>query len=184
MRGEGIHHGLDVGRWGYLSDEDGNKIPRAAANLEVVKGTGPVPDVEAKGRGNASDLESPPPSEVRGTEEQAEKYLEEIFRRFSGDVYRIKNLNEIALGHKIDFKQGPNDYLYTIPPSKIEEIKDILNESISFAGTDPGVKLSPMTGLDNDYLQDAKIGFSRKFLVNGKEYNVRFLYLPDKEELH
>ncbi|MBU2542656.1 hypothetical protein KJ785_03795 [Patescibacteria group bacterium] len=182
MRGEGIHRGFGEGRWGNLSNEEGEEISGATANLEVVKGTGQVPEIDAEGQDKASDLESPPPSEIEGGRDKAEKYLEEIFREFSGSVHRIKNLNEVALGNKIDFSQGPNDYFYTIDNDKAEEMKTLLNQSISFSGAEAGTKFSEMTGLDGDYLEESKIGFTRKFSVDGKEYMIRFLYLSNQGE--
>lgn len=176
------------GRWTNLVTETGSKLPGAVANLEVVKDQGTVapPEIDAEGAQNPSDLEEQPISESLDGRSRVKKYLEEIFREFSGQVYRAEKINERALGNVVDLEQGPNDYIYVIPREKAQKMEQLFNRPVNFSMGGPNLQFSEMTNLDADYLKKEGLGFTKKIEFEGETYIIKFLYQndgsKDKEE--
>lgn len=190
-----IFHGVaGQEKRGVLADETGDKID---SGVDGVGSEATVSDLEsvvdqtrltgrtvaAEGEKNSSDIKNEPIGEVEGGRDLVEKYLEILFQKFSGRIYRPGSINESAIGNKVNLHQGPRDYIYVIPNSEFEGMEKFFDNSVPALSIDTvGVNFSQMTGLDSDYLKNEKLGFSRRLVVDGKEYNIKFLRLYDGKE--
>lgn len=191
-----IFHGVfNTEKRGVLANETGDKID---SGVDGVGSEATVSDLEsvvdqtrltgrtvaAEGEKNSSDIKNEPIGEVEGGRDLVEKYLEILFQKFSGKIYRPGNINESAIGNKVNLHQGPRDYVYVIPNSEFEGMEKFFDNSVPALSIDTvGVNFSQMTGLDNDYLKNEELGFSRRLVVDGKEYNIKFLRLYDGVEV-
>ena len=185
-----IFHGVfNTEKRGVLAGADGEKITgvggeAVVSDLEsVVDGARLVgKTVDAGGEDNPSDIKNKPISEVDSDRDLVEKNLEIIFQNFPGKrIYRTGNINESAMGNRMDLSQGPRDYTYVVPNSNFDGLEKYFDNTVPGLSIDTvGMNFSRKTGLDRDYLKDGKKeGFSRCLVVGGKEYNINFFRLYD-----
>ncbi len=171
-------------RFAKITNDKGEPVLNSAVDIEIVKSQDmDFKQIEAKGEKDPKMVNSPTIEESKdfGGEKLFQKYLEIIFRKFPGEIYRAGNVNERALGDRVKLTQGRGEYIYIIPVSLSEQMKKLLEEPVDLGVDDPGIEFSKMTGLSEDILDQNNLGFTRKMEINGQFFTVKFLYGQEKE---
>ena len=187
----GVVWGNEFHRYGEVAHSDGESIEDAAISLNIVKGEGAInftemaaANIDSEGSNDPSELdpESTTKALNRGGRELVERYLENIFRRFDGQVYKVGNVNDYALGHSADLSSAENDLVYALPYSKASEMNQLVENGASILCGNEEVEFSHQTGMNIDALQENDYGFTRNIKVDGKAYTVKFVYLKETND--
>ena len=169
----------DASRRTTLVDKKGKKIPGATAELKVVNGPEQMMphEIDVEGKQDINDARD---TEVGKTESPREKVKEKIkliLRKLDTIVYRAGDINEVALGHRVDLEQGPRDFTYVIRRADAQRVKEAFAQAVVVSVTDTGLQFSNMS--KNNKLEPAGLGFTRTLESNGEIYRVNFLYAND-----
>lgn len=185
----GVIWGKEYNRYGELAHGDGKAVEAASVSLNLVKSEGGLnpeemvaPKIDSEGANDPSDLDPESSEEAldRGGRELVERYLENVFRKFGGEVYKVGDVNEYAMGHSVDFAGADSDLVYGLPYSRAEEMHQLMEEGAALLSANEKAKFSQQTGLNVDTLHKNDLGFVRKIKVGGKTYTVKFVYLKEK----
>jgi hypothetical protein len=177
---------IEKDRYGNLAHEDGDAVPGGTIELDVVKSEGSIGEVEplvdAEGGDNINELDPETTQEAldMGGKELLEKYIENVFKKYGGDVYKAGKFNEAAIGHRVSINLDGTGYTYAIPYSQAEAMKSAIDSGSKVMLESEGVEFSPVTGLDRDYLEDHELGFIRQIKIKDETYAVKFFYLKEE----
>lgn len=185
----GVLWGKEFNRYGELAHSDGEAVETASVSLNLVKSEGGLnldemvaAKIDSEGANDPSELDPETSDEAldRGGRELVERYLENIFRKFDGQVYRVGDVNEYAMGHSVDFSSDGSDLVYGLPYSRAEEMHGLMEEGAEILRANDKAKFSKQIGLNIDALRKNDFGFTRNIEVDGKTYTIKFVYLKEK----
>lgn len=169
-------------RWVNLVDGEGHKLEGAVADeLKLVKSQEQVgPEkIDPEGGKTPGEMGDEPVAEAPDNRAIFESKLKILFREFPGQVYRAGKVNERAMGDRVDFTQGPNDFVYVIPQSGAETMKAEFDKAVSNMAGEVGLQFAQRQ--IDDQLGQNKLGFTRTLMLDNEKFTVKFVYGQEKE---